>query len=159
MHACVVSHIVPFATPRTVTRQTLLSMGLSRQEYWNELPFSPPGDLPNPGIECLLYCRQVLYHWATWEAHASHKTSLITSLDRTPISEIHSRQHTPEAALCFILFLYNYFPPTQGVHGDLQGCWDTWLLFLTPDPLLFFLILQSHLLDKAIVKTNAHFNS
>ena len=23
----------------------------SRQEYWSELPCSPPGDLPNPGIE------------------------------------------------------------------------------------------------------------
>ena len=23
----------------------------SRQEYWNGLPCSPPGDLPNPGIE------------------------------------------------------------------------------------------------------------
>ena len=27
------------------------SMGFSRQEYWNELPCPPPGDLPNPGIE------------------------------------------------------------------------------------------------------------
>ena len=26
-------------------------MGLSRQEYWTELPCAPPGDLPNPGIE------------------------------------------------------------------------------------------------------------
>ena len=26
-------------------------MGLSRQEYWSGLPFPPPGDLPNPGIE------------------------------------------------------------------------------------------------------------
>ena len=28
-----------------------LSMGFPRQEYWNRLPFSPPGDLPNPGIK------------------------------------------------------------------------------------------------------------
>ena len=28
-----------------------LSMEFSRQEYWNGLPFSPPGDLPNPGME------------------------------------------------------------------------------------------------------------
>ena len=34
-----------------VTRQTPLSMKFSRQEYWNGLPFSSPGDLPNPGIE------------------------------------------------------------------------------------------------------------
>ena len=26
-------------------------MGFSRQEYWSGLPFSPPGDLPDPGIE------------------------------------------------------------------------------------------------------------
>ena len=26
-------------------------MGFSRQEYWSGLPFSPPGDLPNPRIE------------------------------------------------------------------------------------------------------------
>jgi len=26
-------------------------MGFSQQEYWSGLPFPPPGDLPNPGIE------------------------------------------------------------------------------------------------------------
>ena len=26
-------------------------MGLSQQEYWSGLPFSSPGDLPEPGIE------------------------------------------------------------------------------------------------------------
>ena len=26
-------------------------MGFSRQEYWSGLPRSPPGDLPNPGME------------------------------------------------------------------------------------------------------------
>ena len=25
--------------------------GTSRQEYWSELPFPSPGNLPNPGIE------------------------------------------------------------------------------------------------------------
>ena len=34
-------------------------MGFSRQEYWSRLPFSPPGDLPDTGIESgLLLCRQ-----------------------------------------------------------------------------------------------------
>ena len=28
-----------------------LSMGLSQQEYWNGLPYAPPGDLPGPGTE------------------------------------------------------------------------------------------------------------
>ena len=26
-------------------------MELSQQEYWSGLPFPPPGDLPDPGIE------------------------------------------------------------------------------------------------------------
>jgi len=26
-------------------------MEFSRQEYWSGLPFSSPGDLPNPGME------------------------------------------------------------------------------------------------------------
>ena len=26
-------------------------MGLTRQEYWSELPCPPPGDLPDPGIK------------------------------------------------------------------------------------------------------------
>ena len=39
------------ATPWTVARQAPLSMGFSRQEYWNGLPFPSPEDLPNPGIE------------------------------------------------------------------------------------------------------------
>ena len=37
--------------PWTVARQGLQSMGFSRQEYWNGLPFPSLGDLPIPGIE------------------------------------------------------------------------------------------------------------
>ena len=38
-------------TPWTVVGQALLSMGLSWQQCWNGLPFTPPGDLPDSGIE------------------------------------------------------------------------------------------------------------
>ena len=37
--------------PVNVVRQVPLSMGVSRQEYWNGLPFPSPGNLPDPGIE------------------------------------------------------------------------------------------------------------
>ena len=40
-----------FATPQTAAHHGPLSMGFSRQGYWNGLPFSSPGDLLNPGIE------------------------------------------------------------------------------------------------------------
>ena len=57
------SRVGLFATPWTVAHQAPLSMGFSRQEYWNGLPFPFPGDLPDPGIEpgspafqAVLYC-------------------------------------------------------------------------------------------------------
>ena len=38
-------------TPWTVVHQAPLSMEFSRQEHWSGLPYLPPGDLPNAGIE------------------------------------------------------------------------------------------------------------
>ena len=40
-----------FVTSWTIACHPLLSMGFSIQEYWSGLPFPPPGDLPNPGME------------------------------------------------------------------------------------------------------------
>ena len=51
VHAKSLSHVQLCATPWTVAHQAPLPMGFSRQEYWNGLPCSPPGDLPVPGIE------------------------------------------------------------------------------------------------------------
>ena len=45
------SHVQFFVTPWTVAHQAPLSVGFSRQEYWSGLPFPPPGDLPDSGIE------------------------------------------------------------------------------------------------------------
>ena len=42
---------VRLCDPMTVAYQAPPSMGFSRQEYWNGLPFPSPGDLPNPEIE------------------------------------------------------------------------------------------------------------
>ena len=53
-HACVhaVAQLCPtLCDPWTVAHQVPLYMGFSRQEYWSGLPFSPPRDLPDPGIE------------------------------------------------------------------------------------------------------------
>ena len=35
----------------TIALQVPLSMGFSRQEYWNGLPCPPPKDLPDPGTK------------------------------------------------------------------------------------------------------------
>ena len=47
---CLLSCVLLFAAPWTVTHQAPLPMEFSRQEYWNRLPF-PLGDLPDSGIE------------------------------------------------------------------------------------------------------------
>ena len=51
LHAQSLSRVQLFATPWTVAHQAPLSVGFSRQDYWSGLPFPPPGDLPDPGIE------------------------------------------------------------------------------------------------------------
>ena len=52
MHVCMRAQSCPaLCDPWTITSQTLLSMGFSRQEYWSGLPFPSPLDLPNPGTE------------------------------------------------------------------------------------------------------------
>ena len=45
------SHVQFFTTPWTVARHVPLSMGLSRQDYRNGLPFPSPGDLSDSGIK------------------------------------------------------------------------------------------------------------
>ena len=54
MRACILSHfsrVQLFVTLWTVAHQAPLSLGFSRQEYWSGLPYPPPGNLPDSGIE------------------------------------------------------------------------------------------------------------
>ena len=46
------SHVCLFATQWTIAYQAPPSTRFSRQEYWSGLPFSSPGDLSKPGMEC-----------------------------------------------------------------------------------------------------------
>ena len=59
-----------FATLWVIALQAPLSMGFSRQEYWSGLPFPPPGDLPDPGMEP--------------ESFAGYQTQEITPVDMFP---------------------------------------------------------------------------
>ena len=76
MHACVLSgfsHVRLCETLWAVAPRSPLSMGFSRQEYWNELPCPPPGDLPNTGIEPMSHISTALTGRffttsTTWEA-------------------------------------------------------------------------------------------
>ena len=63
-------------TPWTVACQASLSMGFPRQEYWSGLPFPPPGDLLDQGLEFTSLISPALADGffvtsATWKAHKS----------------------------------------------------------------------------------------
>ena len=49
LHACMLSHVQLFVIPQTVAHQAPLSVGFSRQEYWNGLPFLLQGIFPTQG--------------------------------------------------------------------------------------------------------------
>ena len=56
-----------------VASQAPPSMGFSQQEYWSVMPFPPPGDLPDPGIEPASFTSPALAGGffttsATWDA-------------------------------------------------------------------------------------------
>ena len=56
--------------PMDSSPQAPLSTGFSRQEYWNGLPFLPPGDPSHPGIEPASpvspALQQILYPVSQW---------------------------------------------------------------------------------------------
>ena len=109
MHACALSHFnhIPlFVTLWTVACQALLSMGFSRQEYWNGWLCCPPGALPDPGMEptSLVSCigRQLLTTSATWEA-------LSVSIDLTILDFQYKVNHIICGRLYLVCFSYRIF--------------------------------------------------
>ena len=78
---------------QSVTRQAPLSIGFSRQEYWSGLPYSPPGDLHNPGTEPTSLMSPALAGGffttsTTWEAQGSLSTPLFSLPSRTSPSAV-----------------------------------------------------------------------
>ena len=62
---CVLAHsfVSAFATPWLVAYQASLSMGFSRQDHWNRLPFLLQGIFPTQGLNPgLLHRRWILYY-------------------------------------------------------------------------------------------------
>ena len=100
VHAQLLSQVHLFSTPWPVAHQDPLSMGFSRQQYWNGLSCPPPGDLPDPGIKptsltlhwqagslpaappgkplavYTFYLLELLF-WLPWVLAAAHRLSLV----------------------------------------------------------------------------------
>ena len=70
IYAYLLSRVQLFATLCTIACQSPLSMEFSRQEYWSELPFPPPGDLPDPRMESAsLMSPALVCRFFTHESH------------------------------------------------------------------------------------------
>ena len=72
-HACMLSHVQLLATPWTISLQAPLVHGIlqARIPEWVTIS-SSRGSSPPRGGTCVFFIgRQVLYHWATWEAPSS----------------------------------------------------------------------------------------
>ena len=73
------SQVHVFVTPWIVALQ--VPSGLVRQEYWSGLPFLPPGDLPDPGMEPVSLMSPALadrlfFTSATWDTLKGVKTGI-----------------------------------------------------------------------------------
>ena len=62
MNVCVLSRVRLFAASWTVAHQAPLSMDFPRQEYWNGVPFSAPGDIPKSTFVALQTDSLSLHH-------------------------------------------------------------------------------------------------
>ena len=63
-----------------------LSTKFSRQDYWRGLPFPPPGDLPDPGMEP--------------KSPVLQADSLLSE----PLGTLKTKELTPNLCICFSLF-------------------------------------------------------
>jgi len=94
-------------TLRILAHQTPLSMGFPRQEYWSELPFPSPGDLPNPGIKPLLHQQEdslLLSHQGSLGNSSVQFSRSVVSNSLWPHESQHARPPCPS--------------PTPRVHSD-----------------------------------------
>ena len=72
------SHPILLCSPWTAAHQAPLFMVCARQEYWSRLPFAPPGDLRDPGIEPMspVWAGGFYTTGSPVKSHAKHNSSL-----------------------------------------------------------------------------------
>ena len=110
--------------------------GFSRQEYWSGLPYPPPGDLPNQGLNM---CFQHLLHW------------LVGSLPLVPPGKPIIKPYTASRMLLLSHFsrvrllampwtAAYQAPPSMGFSWQ-----EYWSRVPLPSPFLFISLLKFHL--------------
>ena len=85
MHAKFLQLCQTLCTLWTAAHQAPISMGFSRQEHWSGLPFPPPGDLPDPGIQTESLNVSCIGRWVLY--HLSHQGSHISLKETQEVQE------------------------------------------------------------------------
>ena len=99
---CLVSKsCLTLCNPVDWAQQAPLSVGFSRQEYWSGLPFPPPGDLPDSGIEAV--SPALVGRFFTTELPGIRLGPLKWSLETimVPVSRIKTTLNYKESQQCF----------------------------------------------------------
>ena len=139
-------------SPWTVDRETPPSMGFSRQEYWNGLPFPPPEDLSNPGIQprspALQADSLLLSHLGSLNTHKTRQT--ITLRIREPWALL--SQPTPQLIHTVKMNVHSYMYKRKPMFSQSNQPYFLNILHLTEILLLFiipvFYTKQYYLIDK-----------
>ena len=110
-----------------VAHHAPLSMGSSRQAYWNGLPFSSPGDPPNPGIKLQSPTLQAdslpLSH-----LESPSKIALLTSTHYSLVLVFSSTSITVCNYINFLLTCWSFSPLRCNLYGQKDFCLSYLLL-------------------------------
>ena len=133
--AQLLSHEWLFVTPWTVACQVCLSMGFPRQEYWSELLFPIPGDLPDPGIKSVSPALAGRFFITEPPGKPSYYT---WTLSKSWEAKVEGWHHTKKAnpflskknSVCLTAFKLGYrlflaFGLDWNINSP--GCWTYWL--------------------------------
>ena len=108
------SRVQLFATPWTVAYQAPPSMGFSRQEYWNGLPFPSPGQQHRTTLRTQLTTQAPMNYLATWKRLLTHPLwwpGKSCWFYRTYSEAGHYLPHSPwSEPLSFLSWIFNLIP-------------------------------------------------
>ena len=127
MYAQLLSHVQCSATPQTIVHQAPLSMRIFRQEYWSRLPFSLPGDLPNPEIQPTflalkadsLPLRHLEWNITTTKLFKKGKQGIIHNWEKKK----RERERTKSKCKLASYFLFNYSSVLFSLKLSIQESW------------------------------------
>ena len=117
-----------FATPWTKACQPPLSMGFSRQGYWNALPFPSPGNLPDPGMQLMSPALAGEFFTTEWSGEPKSMGRGLNSVPKKILSK-----PWPFVAVTITLFGNRVF---ANIIKDLTASWIivTILIMVGPKP-------------------------